>query len=85
MLSNQSVRFRTCFYYKGFLKEKIVGMKLGCMCGLEVVLFLLSIGLAVFPLILFVFQRIGRFSRPIPLQIDEEMISDVLSYKAYIK
>ena len=55
------------------------------MCGLEVVLFLLSIGLAVFPLILFAFQRIGRFSRPIPLQIDEEMISDVLSYKAYIK
>ena len=59
-------------------------MKLGCMCGLEVVLFLLSIGLAVFPLILFAFQRIGRFSRPIPLQIDEEMIQEVLSYKAYI-
>lgn len=61
-------------------------MKLGYMRGLEVVLFLLSIGasLVVFPLILFAFRRIGRFSQPTALQIDEEMIQEVLSYKAYI-
>ena len=34
---------------------------------------------------LFAFRRIGRFSQPTVLQIDEEMIQEVLSYKAYIK
>ena len=54
------------------------------MCGLEVVLFLLSIWANGLSAYFIAFQRIGRFSRPTSLQIDGEIIPDVLSYKAYI-